>query len=150
MLYILGARNRSQHWQDLPNETSTDPDILLTIPVSSPGYWECKQQSHCAPQVYILLVWQMSDGTTVAQIDCLWHFEAITQITIAPSVDKGWIVIWIYIGNGQCLPDLRMIMKIVSVRGRAPPIFTVLLFSRIQFSRRWNTLADGYNLYYHC
>ncbi len=22
-----------------------------------------------------------------------------TQITIAPSVDKGWIVIWIYIGN---------------------------------------------------
>ncbi len=42
-----------------------------------------------------------------------------TQMTIDPLVDKGWVVIWIYIGNRQCFPVLRMIMKIVSVRGRA-------------------------------
>ncbi len=43
-----------------------------------------------------------------AQVDQTWVHHMLyplnplhinTQITIAPSVDKGWIVIWIYIGN---------------------------------------------------
>ena len=59
----------------------TDEDPMLCANWTCPeGTWRCK------------------DNSTCIEVSIDFCYNDNTQITIAPSVDKGWIVIWINIG----------------------------------------------------
>ncbi len=71
---------------------------------------------------YNLLYYSINKLPLLLRLSIISNWKKITQIIIAPSVDKGWIVIWIYIGNGQCLPVLRMIYNEDCIRQGADPV----------------------------
>ena len=61
--------------------------------------------------------------------------RVILKITIAPSVDKGWIVIWIHIDRGNRYGEISMINKPYSIRKQSQRSLVQPLLSVCQ---QWN------------